>query len=430
MTTSSKTQKFVVTGLSALTSAGDTADSTFSALLNGQSGINIIEQWDISQWKFKYAAELKNYNPQQLVKDRKLLKLISRQDVIGLNSVEQALHHSGILDYRHSLSEQEVTRFNERTGVFVGSPGNRFEQQYDFLPVFEDANKDLRTFGEKVFEHIHPMWLLRILPNNVLAYVGIQYGFKGTNENIVNHATSSMQAIIEACRYIRNGAIDRAIVVGYECAVEPEGQTYYGELGVLSDRDLKPFNKSRNGTILGEAAGCLVIETLEAATQRQAKIYGEILGGQVVSEAQGVFSIQQDGEGVKKVLEKTLATLNLKSNQLDFIVAHGNGTQISDSGEAEAINEICAQHPIPVTAFKWCLGHNLTAAGIVETNMALLALQSGVIPGIANLDQIAFDCQNLQLSAETRKTNATTAALINRGFGSINSCLVIKSYQS
>jgi 3-oxoacyl-[acyl-carrier-protein] synthase I len=239
MTLKSDSHSIVVTGIGALTANGHSAQDSFSNILTGTTGIAPIQRWDVADWEFKLGGEIKNYDAARLIEDRKLLKLISRQDVVGLNAVKQALQDSHLLKWRESLTDNEQKDFNERTGVFVASPGNRFEQQYDFLPVFANAGKNLENFGEKIFDHVHPMWLLRILPNNVLAYTGIQYGFKGVNENIVNHAISGTQAIAEACRFLRQGLIDRAVVVAYECAVEPESQIYYGSLGTLSATGLK-----------------------------------------------------------------------------------------------------------------------------------------------------------------------------------------------
>ena len=234
----------VITGFGCLTASGADLPATWNALFNGESGIRPAETWDSSAWPYKLAAEIKDYKPRELVADRKLLKFITRQDVIGLNAVTQAVAHSGVIEYRDRLADP--TTFNDRTGVFVGSPATKYRYQHDFLPSLAAAAGDEREFGARAMEEVHPMWLLRALPNNVLAYTGIQYGFKGANANVTAHGISGSQAIAEACRYLADGAIDRAIVVGYDSASELEALPYYASVGLL-ERSRSEAVRSESG---------------------------------------------------------------------------------------------------------------------------------------------------------------------------------------
>jgi len=247
--------RVVITGYGCLTASGADAAMTWEAILARESGIRQAETWDSSGWPYHLAGEIKDYNPRELVADRKLLKFITRQDVIGLNAVTQAVAHSKIIEHRDGFADP--SSFNDRTGVFVGSPATKYRSQHDYLSSLSKAAGDPREFGIRAMEDVHPMWLLRALPNNVLAYAGIQYGFKGANANVTAHGISGSQAIAEACRYLRDGAIDRAIVVGYDSASELEALPYYASVGLLSSRGLKPFDRSRDGTVLGEGAGAL-----------------------------------------------------------------------------------------------------------------------------------------------------------------------------
>jgi 3-oxoacyl-[acyl-carrier-protein] synthase-1 len=216
--------RVVITGFGGVSATGSDIHAMWQALNNGKTGIDKIQQWDVSDWDYPWGAELKNYDPKNMVADRKLLKLLSRHDVIGLNAASQAIQHSQLINYRLINYRDNLTdpiKFNDRTGVYVSSPGIKFNQQYDLLPLFKYANRDLKRFGEKLFETVHPTWLLRILSNNVLAYVGIQYGFKGANQNITNHAVGGVQALGEASRAIKSGYIERAVVVAYEAGLEP-----------------------------------------------------------------------------------------------------------------------------------------------------------------------------------------------------------------
>ena len=214
------TNRVFITGVSALTASGATADETWNAVLAGQQSIDEIKQWDLSSWTHRLGGELKNYKPATMLPDRKLMKAISRQDVLGINAAVQAVEHSQLLSFRETLACTQA--FNDETAVYVASPGNKYYQQYDFLPLIAKTGGDMQAFAKQLFDEVHPTWLLRILPNNVLAYTGITYGFKGANHNIANHAVGGMQAIIEAYHAIKTGLAARAVVVAYDVGTEPQ----------------------------------------------------------------------------------------------------------------------------------------------------------------------------------------------------------------
>lgn len=415
-----------ITGRSALTASGATADETWDAVLSGHSGIDEIKQWDLSDWSHRLGGELKNFQPAKMLPDRKLIKAISRQDVIGLNAAVQAIEHSQMIAYRDTLNCNES--FNEQTAVYVGSPGNKYFQQYDFLPLMAKTEADMQRFATQLFDEVHPMWLLRILPNNVLAYTGITYGFKGPNHNITNHAVSGVQAILEAYHAIRSGQAERAVVVAYDMGIEPQALFYYQQLGVLSGRHLKPFDNEHDGTILADGAAALVLESEASARARSATCYGELVGGLSASEADGLFSLEADGQPLTYLIEQTLNTAGLDKTDISMIVAHGNGNRKSDNSEALAIGSIFAEEAPPVTAFKWSTGHTLCASGVLDAVMTTYSLAESCAPGIANLQQMAPNCEHLSLSASHQQLHTPSSALvINRGFASMNACLVIKT---
>lgn len=416
-------ERIVVTGYGALTASGNSPKSAWENIKTGYSGIGTIEAWAKEGWHYTQGAQIKNFEPKQII-DRKLLKLLSPHDVIGLGAVQQAIDHSQIITYRESLSDP--TEFNERTGIYVASPGTKFYQQYDFFPLLTQSEHNLQRFGNELSSLIHPMWLLRTLPNNVLAYTAIQYGFKGANQNIINHSVSGVQAILEASYAILRGNIDRAIVIGYDAMLEPQAQIYYSALGVVSKNHLKPFDRERCGTILGEGGGALILETLSSAQKRGATIFGEILGGDTTSEALGIFPIREDGSGLKKVIQNTLAKTHLNVNQIGMVTAHANGTIIGDAVEANVYFDLFPE--VPVTGFKWSIGHTFAAVGIIEAIFTLLALQEKIVPGIATLEQKAPDCSSLKVSREHCVSLKEKALVINRGFSSVNSCLAIASF--
>jgi 3-oxoacyl-[acyl-carrier-protein] synthase-1 len=415
----------VITGYGCLTASGADAQATWEAVLAGESGIRQAETWDSSGWPHRLAGEIKAYSPRELVSDRKLLKVITRQDVIGLNAVTQAVAHSGIIEHRDSLADP--TSFNDRTGVFVGSPATKYRYQHDYLSPLAKAAGDPGEFGARAMEDVHPMWLLRALPNNVLAYAGIQYGFYGANANVTAHGISGSQAIAEACRYLRDGAIDRAIVVGYDSASELEALLYYASVGLLSSRGLRPFDRSRDGTVLGEGAGALFLETRAEAERRGAKIYGEVLGSSVVSEAEGVLSVRSDGTGVSQAIRSALEDSEKSPDEIGMISAHANGTRVSDASEARAFVDVFGAESIPVTGFKWSLGHTIAASGVIESILTLLCLADGLVPGIATLEELSLDCEGVSASAVEQKPRSSVGIVVSRAFAGLNSCIVLST---
>ncbi|KTD63061.1 hypothetical protein Lsan_1721 [Legionella santicrucis] len=413
-----------ITGRSALTASGATADATWDAILAGKSGIAEITQWDLSQWPHRLGGELKEFNPAKMLPDRKLVKVISRQDVMGINAAVQAVEHSQIITYRDGL--ETPNEFNEQTAVFVGSPGNKYFQQYDFLPLLAKAQGNMQHFAEHLFETVHPMWLLRILPNNVLAYTGITYEFKGPNHNVTNHAVGGTQALLEAYHAINSGQAERAIVVSYDMAVEPQSLFYYEQLGVLSHRHLKPFDEEHDGTILADGAAAFVLESEASVRARSAVCYGEIIGGLSSSEAQGLFSLDASGQQLADLIQRTLESVTLNPAGVGFIVAHGNGNSKSDYSESQAIQQVFGQQQ-PVTGFKWSTGHTICASGLIDAVLATYALESRCIPGVANFQRIASSCDGLSVSADHRSLQSPYVLTVNRGFASMNACLVIKA---
>lgn len=414
-----------ITGRSALTSAGATADETWNTVLAGQTGIAAIEGWDISQWACHLGGELKNFQGAKMLPDRKLIKVISPQDVMGIHAAVKAVEHSGMIEYRDGL--ESAAAFNEQTAVYVGSPGNKYFQQYDFLPLLAKTQGNMQDFAEQLFDEVHPMWLLRILPNNVLAYTGITYGFKGANHNVTNHAVGGTQAILEAYHAIRTGQVDRAVVVAYDSGIEPQAMYYYEQLGVLSEQHLKPFDREHDGTLLADGAAALVLESEASVRARNATCYGELLGGLAATEGQSLFSLEKEGEQLAALLAKAVQTAGLAPEDIGLIVAHGNGNSKSDDSEAAAIQYIFAREQTVVTGFKWSMGHTLCASGLVDAVMTTYALEHRCAPGIANLEKKATSCEVLALSADHQELKTDYALMINRGFASMNACLVIKA---
>jgi 3-oxoacyl-[acyl-carrier-protein] synthase-1 len=213
--------RIVITGTGAICGSGRSPDEVLAALLEGKSAIRPIEQWDATRWPNGIAAEVGDYNAAALTGDRKLLKFIRRTDVFGLYAADRAIEHSGLPAWRASIDDDAATRFADSTGVFVGSGGGAFANQYDYLPLIAASNGNLEAFGRELSATVNPMWLLRSLPNNVLGHVGIRHGLKGPNACITHHSISGLLALSEAAEALRAGECDRAVAVAHDAEVEP-----------------------------------------------------------------------------------------------------------------------------------------------------------------------------------------------------------------
>ncbi|MCR9192025.1 MAG: 3-oxoacyl-ACP synthase [Gammaproteobacteria bacterium] len=422
-------KRVFITGRGAVTASGMTADATWDAVLNGQQALGDLKLWDIESWSHRLVGELQDYHPASMLPDRKLLKVISRQDVTGISAGMQAIEQSALLSYRDQLSAEAQTSFAEDSAVYVGSPGNKYFQQYDFLPLMAKAKGDMQVFAKELFSEVHPMWLLRILPNNVLAYLGITYGFKGVNHNITNHAVSGMQALLEAYEAIASGQAKRALVVAYDIGTDPQALYYYEKLGLLSARDLQPFDAEHDGTILAEGASALVLESEDAVQERSATCLAEVMGGCTATESQGLFSIEPQGLPLQQLLNQTLQRCDLSPEDLGAVIAHGNGSHLSDVTEAQALAAVLAETSVPVTAFKWSMGHTLCASGLLDTVLGSYAMQANCVPGISNLQSVSTDCATLNVHQEARawSQDKDHLLIINRGFAGMNACVVLRA---
>ena len=419
--------RILITGTGAVCGAGKHPEDIFAAVREGRSAMTEVRQWDASGWPTHVAAEIVDFNAREMVEDRKLHKLIRRTDLIGLYAAGRAIEGSGLVPHRATLDEDAAAAFSDRTGVWVGSGSGNYENLYDFLPLLTVAQQDMPTFGRELDSTINPMWLLRSLPNNVLGHVGIRYGFKGANACITNHCCSSALAVIEATQALRAGEADCAVAVGHDTPIEPQLVLFYSRLGLVATDTLRPFDARHDGTQLGEGGGALVLETEASAAARDAAVLGEVLGTGYASEGLGLLAVREDGDGLVRAIREALADARLSPADVGMIVAHGNGTPSSDASEATAIRSVFGAAQPPVTAFKWALGHVISAAGILETVVALCALRQGIVPGIATLGEIDPACVGLRVSAHSQTPTSDVALILSRGFAATNAALLVRA---
>jgi 3-oxoacyl-[acyl-carrier-protein] synthase-1 len=421
------TPRILVTGGGAICGAGQTPDAILAALLEGRSAIGPITQWDTSGWPVGIAAEVQDYNAGKLTGDRKLLKHIRRGDVFGLYAADQAIAQAGFSAWRETLDDAGKERFADGTGVIVGSGGGTFGNQYDYFPLIAAAQGDLKAFGQELAATVNPLWLLRSLPNNVLGHVGIRQGLKGPNACITHHSISGLLALAEATAALRAGECSRAVVAAHEAPIEPQVLLYYQQLGLLSAQALRPFDARHDGSVMGEGAAALTLETEAAAAERGATVLGEVLGFGSAGEALGLLPVRDDGDGLARAIRAALANAGLQPAQVGLIVAHGNGTPNSDRSEARALAQVFAADLPPVTGFKWAFGHLLAAAGLIDAVLALSALRAGTVPGIAGLDALDADAPALPLSSRAQAPRSDVALVISRGFGSTNAACLLRA---
>jgi 3-oxoacyl-(acyl-carrier-protein) synthase len=422
--------RVVVSGSGAICAAGTSPGEIWNSVWIGRTAIRPIQEWDTSGWPTSLAGEIPGLNPRALVEDRKVHKLLQRSDLLGLYVTGRALDDSGFVAYRDALGSAAMAAVNDRTGVYVGLGGGGYQHEYEFFPLLTTANGDLGTFGRELAVTVNPMWLLRSMPNNVLCHIGIRYGLKGPNACVTNHSVSGSLAVAEAAAALRSGEADRALAVGHDAPIEPQMVLYYHQLGLLSADGLWPFDARRNGSLLGEGAAALVLETETAAAARHAMVFGEFLGSGCTTEAEGLLAIRADGDGLAGAIALALDDAGMRPTEVGMIVAHGSGTRQSDASEALAICRVFGVTAPPVTAFKWAFGHPLAASGILDSVLALVALHHGVVPGVATLREPDPDLGNLPVSARPQAPRSDVALVLNRGFGGANTALVFRAAPS
>jgi 3-oxoacyl-[acyl-carrier-protein] synthase I len=422
--------RVVVTGSGAICAAGKSPEEIWEAAWTGRSAIRRIQQWDISGWPTSLAAEIPGLDPRALVEDRKIHKLLQRTDLLGLYVAGRALDDAGLVAYREALESADAAAVNDRTGVYVGSGCGGYQNEHEFFPLLTTANGDLGTFGRELVATVNPMWLLRSMPSNVLCHIGIRYGLKGPNVCVTNHSVSGSLAVVEAAAALRAGEADRALAVGHDAPIEPQMVLVYHQLGLLSSDGLWPFDARRSGSLLGEGAAALVLETEAAATARGARILGEFLGSGCATDAEGLLAIRPDGDGLAGAIVMALDDAGIRPAEVGMIVAHGSGTRQSDASEAAAIHRVFGATAPPITAFKWAFGHPLAASGPLDAVLALVALRRGLVPGVATLRQLDPDLGNLPVSVRSQVPRSGVALVLNRGFGGSNTALLLQAAAS
>lgn len=412
-------KRVVVTGLGALTPIGNTTEEFWKGLINGVSGAAPITRFDASLFKTQFACEVKNLDLDQYL-DRKEARKMDAFTQYAMITADQAIVDSGL-----DLNSIDKSR----SGVIWGS-----------------GIGGLRTFQEEVTDfakgdgtpRFNPFFIPKMIADISAGFISIKYGFRGPNFVTVSACASATNALIDAFNYIRLGKADVFISGGSEAAVSEAGIGGFNAMKALSQRNdspetaSRPFDKDRDGFVLGEGAGALILEELEHAKARGAKIYAELVGGGMTADAYHITAPHPDGLGASSVMKIALADAGLAPESIDYINVHGTSTPLGDVGEIKAIQSIFGEHAykLNISSTKSMTGHLLGAAGAIEAIASILAINNSIVPPTINhfTDDEAFD-PALNLTFNKAQEREINYALSNTfGFGGHNCSVIFKKY--
>ncbi len=410
-------KRVVVTGLGALTPIGNTKDEYWEALISGKSGAAPITYFDTEKFKTKFACELKNFNATDFL-DRKEARKMDRFTQYAMVASDEAIQ-----DAKLDLEQIDKLRVGVIWGAGIGG---------------------LETFQEEVLNfaagdgtpRFNPFFIPKMIADIAPGNISIKHGFMGPNYTTVSACASSANAMIDALNYIRLGYCDVVVTGGSEAAVTIAGMGGFNAMHALSTRNetpetaSRPFDATRDGFVLGEGAGAIILESYEHAKARGAKIYAEVLGGGLSSDAYHMTAPHPEGIGVIAVMKNCLSNAGVKPEDVDHINTHGTSTPLGDVAELKAISQVFGEHAknININSTKSMTGHLLGAAGAIESISAILAMEHGIVPPTINhevVDENIDPKLNLTLN-KAQKRDVKIAMSNTFGFGGHNACVLFK----
>jgi 3-oxoacyl-[acyl-carrier-protein] synthase II len=412
-------KRVVVTGLGALTPIGNTLDEYWDGLVSGTSGAAPITYFDTEKFKTKFACELKNFNVLDFL-DRKEARKLDRFTQYAIVASEEAIADAKFDD---SLDKYRV-------GVIWGAGIGGLETFQNEVLNFASGDGTPR---------FNPFFIPKMIADIAPGNISIRNGYMGPNYTTVSACASSANAIIDALNYIRLGHCDVIVTGGSEAAVTIAGVGGFNAMHALSTRNddpqsaSRPFDAERDGFVLGEGAGALILEEYEHAKARGAKIYAEVIGGGLSSDAYHMTAPHPEGIGVIKVMENCLRDAGIKPEDVDAINTHGTSTPLGDVAELKAISQVFGEHAknISINSTKSMTGHLLGAAGAIEAIASIMSIQKGIVPPTinhANVDENIDPSLNLTLN-KPQNRDIKIAMSNTFGFGGHNACVVLKKYE-
>lgn len=415
-------KRVVVTGLGAVTPVGNNPEETWNNLVNGVSGAAPITLFDTTNFKTQFACEVKGLNINEYI-DRKEARKMDRYTQLAFISAIQAVKDSGM-----DLETIDKNRIGVVFGVGIGG-----------IKTFEDEVKYF-ALHEADGPKFNPFFIPKMIADIAAGQISIHFGFHGPNYTTTSACASSSNAIADAFNLIRLGKADMILSGGAEAAVCPVGVGGFNAMHALSTRNddpsraSRPFSASRDGFIMGEGAGCLILEELEHAKARGAKIYAEMVGEGASADAYHITASHPEGLGARLVMERALADAGLKPEDVDYINVHGTSTHVGDISEAKAIKQVFgdAAFKLNISSTKSMTGHLLGAAGAVEAMATVLAVKNDIVPPTINHEEGDNDEEidyNLNFTFNKAQKREVRAAISNTfGFGGHNACVVFKKY--
>jgi 3-oxoacyl-[acyl-carrier-protein] synthase II len=413
-------KRVVITGLGALTPLGNNLNDYWQGLINGVSGANLITRFDASKFKTRFACELKNFNIDDHI-ERKEARRMDPYTHYALVVVKEALHDSG-------LDLEKINK--DRVGVIWGSGIG------GLLTFQEECVAYGRGDGTPRF---NPFFIPKMIADIASGHISINYGFRGPNFTTTSACASSNNAMIDAFNYIRLGKSDMIVTGGSEAAVTEAGVGGFNACKALSENNenyqtaSRPFDVTRDGFVLGEGAGCLILEEYEHAKARGAKIYCEVMGGGLSADAYHITAPHPEGIGAKLVMRHALEDAGLSTTDIDYINVHGTSTPLGDVQEAKAIQSVFGEHAynLNISSTKSMTGHLLGAAGAVEAIASIMAIKHGIIPPTINFSNPDPELDpKLNFTFNKAQTRTVNTVMTNTfGFGGHNTSAIFRKLE-
>lgn len=413
-------RRVVITGLGCITALGESADGVFSALCEGKSGISLLESFDASMYPVRFGGEVKDFDVTKYI-DYRDSKRMDRFTQFGVAAAKQAFDDSGL-----DISKEDPYRVGSIVGSGIGGIKEIEEQHIKLL--------------SRNPPKVSPFCVPRLMGNAASGNIAICFGLRGPNIGIVSACASGNHAIGEAFCNILAGRSDVMVTGGTEAALTPIGLASFCSAKSLSLRNddpeaaSRPFDRDRDGFVLSEGAGMVVLEELEHARKRGARIYAELLGYGATDDAYHITAPPPEGAGAAKAMEFALSDGGIDVESVDYINAHGTGTVLNDAAESTAIRTVFGRHAynLAVSSTKSCLGHSLGATGAIELIVCVKAINKSVIPPTINLENVDPECDVkmnfVPLKAQERKVKVAISNSL--GFGGHNACLAVGAFEN
>jgi 3-oxoacyl-[acyl-carrier-protein] synthase II len=413
-------KRVVVTGMGALTPIGNTLSEYWEALINGKSGAAPIKQFDASLFKTQFACEVKNFNVEDFI-ERKEARKLDQFSQYALVSATEAMADSGLMESNPNL---------DKIGVIWGSGVGG-------LKTFQDESQNF--FAGDGTPKFNPFFIPKMIADIAAGHISIKYGLRGPNYVTVSACASASNAIIDAYNLIRLGKAHAIVTGGSEAAVNEMGMGGFNALKALSTRNdspetaSRPFDAERDGFVLGEGAGALILEEYEHAIKRGAKIYAEVAGGGMSGDAYHMTAPHPDGIGARNVMIAALEDAEMKPEEVDYVNVHGTSTPLGDIAETKAILQVFGEHAykLNISSTKSMTGHLLGAAGAIEAIACVMSVVHDIVPPTINhfTDDPELD-NKLNLTFNKAQKRVVNVALSNTfGFGGHNTSVIVKKFK-